>query len=447
MSVGIGVSIAKLPALAKNTEFAVYNARVAADSGTIDDNGRLLQYINFLKAQGRYDLAKFVFAPMFGGKLRTSGIYKYQSKLYSVQLAANDAAQTTELSQPYQVGNIAPNETNALYNGNGESRFMTHPEISFAANEAWSMFLILNNNGTSAANNIIYSDTGGNTTLYVKLTTNIFAFKNASGTTVAGAVSNAAHIGKNTIYHFVAAGDGTLKIYANGTIFDTITVATDAVFDTLSQIGANHIRLVQAGAMTAQQVSDESALFRGWIEHIEQVQIDSQIWSTSNLQAVTTPAGQVIPEVQSAATWTTATDLYNAAGGSERDKLIAAAMWCNYNNNAALGAVYGKILNGYAIKLLELDYATAAYGWRITQDADWNSLTPDSSDNVLKKDGSVYWVAGNEGTNASGLTLLPNGMRTADGVFTGLNYGSSNWNSDDDATDLRIGAGVRLIKL
>ena len=424
-----------------------YISRVLGDAGYLDEYGRLSEYIAFLQRQGRYDLAKFIFAPMFGGKLRTSGIYKYQSKLYSVQLAANDAAQTTELSQPYQTGNIAPNDTLAIYNGNGESKFMTHPEISFAANEAWSMFLILNNNGTPAANNIIYSDTGGNTTLYVKLTSNIFAFKNASGTTVAGTVSNAAHIGKNTIYHFVAAGDGTLKIYANGTLFDTISVATNAVFDTLSQIGANHIRLVQAGAMTAQQVSDESALFRGWIGHIDSVQIDSQIWANKNLRAVATPLGVVIPEVQLAATWATATDLYNAAAGSERDKLIAAAMWCNYNNDASLGAIYGKILNGYAIKLLELDYATAAYGWRITEDADWSDVEPNAADNAIKKDGTVYWVAGNEGTNASGLTLLPCGMRTAEGVFTGLNYGAVLWNSDDDATDLRIGAGVRLIKL
>ena len=557
--------------------FKEYTDRVKADGGTIDDNARLKQYISFLKAQGRYDLAKFIFAPMFGGKLRTSGIYKYQSKLYSVQLAANDAAQTTELSQPYQTGNIAPNETLSLFTDTN-TRLLAHPEITYTNAQGWTFWAIVNTNGTAGTTNIIADDAGGNSALYIKNTTNVISFKNGAGTIVNGTASTLPHIGKNTIYHFTTAGgDNTLKIYANGVLFDTITNPTGFTFEQVKTLGFSHLRGVHDGGISAAQVAADYAILRGWIPEIEQVTIGSQVWASSNLQAVATPVGNVIQEMQAAGAvekitnggfdsdtnwtksnptnivigsgvcafntttndyiiqsvgildnkyvevsftvsnyvggiisflffgiptsgawrnangtytvivkvnsghnggfgfragasgfvgsiddvsvqelgWSNATEIYDAvyaatSGTTARKEYAAykaAAMWCNYNNDGAIGAVYGKILNGYAIKLLELDYATANFGWRITQDADWSSLTPDSSDDAIKKDGSVYWVAGNEGTNASGLTLLPNGMRTADGVFTGLNYGAVLWNSDDDATDLRIGAGVRLIKL
>ena len=61
--------------------------------------------------------------------------------------------------------------------------------------------------------------------------------------------------------------------------------------------------------------------------------------------------------------WSDATNLYdyvyaNTSGTDEQKTYAAvkaAAMWCYYNNVTELGAVYGKLYNWYAVRLLQMD--------------------------------------------------------------------------------------------
>lgn len=159
--------------------------------------------------------------------------------------------------------------------------------------------------------------------------------------------------------------------------------------------------------------------------------------------------------------WSDATNLYdyvyaNTAGTVEEKTYAAvkaAAMWCYYNNDAALGAIYGKLYNWYAVKLLQMDidYYNAAnpstpWGWGIPTETEWNTLetTINNDAEVLKHAGTTYWSAPNAGTNSSGFTALPAGYRKEDGTFAGLNttalFGST------DMSVPRIGKSLRLIK-
>lgn len=100
----------------------------------------------------------------------------------------------------------------------------------------------------------------------------------------------------------------------------------------------------------------------------------------------------------------------------------AAAMWAHYNNDPALGAIYGKLYNWYAVHLFDL--YPPCRGWRVPSSADMGQLQTYLGGSTvfggrLKKDGTTYWGAPNSGaTNESGFSALPGGLRaSADGSF------------------------------
>lgn len=431
-----------------------YINRVLADGGTIDlTNDELYDFIKWYRDNGLLLNTKLLAAPFLGSKIRQSTIYKYISKLYSVQLAANDLAQTTELNQPYQAGNIAPNEVLSMSNPNGDARYLTHPAISFVANEAWTYVKVLNTNGTSSATHPIYSDVSGNSKILIKNTTNIFALINASNTTVSGTVTNYGYIGKSTIVHFVADGAGSLKIYVNGVLFDTLTVATNFVFEKIEGSVFDYFDRVQAGAITAAQALLESNKLRSYVPEVETILIGTKYIISSNCQMVSTPAGNPIPEVQLAATWATAEDTYNttyaATSGTADEKryaaLKAAAMWCSYDNSTANQAVYGKLYNDYAVQLLKTDMLAQSYGYHIPTEAELTAILaayPDA--NTLKVGGTNYWD-NDLGTNTSGLTLLGTGCRMSDGSFASTKK-VGGFATSDGNTFKQLGMPIRLIR-
>ena len=430
-----------------------YLDRVIADSGVVGDGDVLNDIVRFYRDENLLSSTKLLAAPFLGSKLRESGIYKFLSKLYSVELPTNDLAQTTELNQPYQAGNIAPNEVLSMLNPNGDARYLTHPEISFAANEAWTYVKVLNTNSTSATTHVICSDASGNSKLFIKSTTNRFAITNASNTTVAGTELISKYIGKATIVHFVADGAGSLRIYLNGVLFDTLTVATDFVFEKIEGNLFDYFDRLQDGTMTATQVLAEYNKLRSYIPEIETITIASKQIASSNFQAVVTPAGNVIPEVQLAATWATAEDTYNttyaATAGTTDEKhyaaLKAAAMWCSYDNSTANQAVYGKIYNDYAKQLLNADMLAQSYGYHIPTEAELTAILAEYTDaNDLKKEGTSYWDNA-LGTNESGLTLLGTGCRMPDGTFASIKKVGGFATSDGNVMK-QLGLPIRLIK-
>ena len=117
---------------------ARYRSRVVADGGTVSNYGDVQKIVQMLKTSGRFKNVKLLWYGGAGVKIRTSGVDSYVSKAYSVQLPANDLAQATELSQPWQSGNIAPNEKPCLLNPSGGNRSIVHPEIVFTSTDALS---------------------------------------------------------------------------------------------------------------------------------------------------------------------------------------------------------------------------------------------------------------------------------------------------------------------
>ena len=146
--------------------------------------------------------------------------------------------------------------------------------------------------------------------------------------------------------------------------------------------------------------------------------------------------------------WSQSTALYDAvyaqtsgtAQVKELAALKAAAMWCYYNNNVNNGAIYGKLLNEYAIKLINR-YPTA--GYRVPSKADADQMVTylggsAISAGKLKKEGAAYWSTNIGATNESGFSALGSGFRLGtDGSFLGLSTEGRFWTSDT-GTMLRV---------
>ena len=175
------------------------------------------------------------------------------------------------------------------------------------------------------------------------------------------------------------------------------------------------------------------------------VKIGTQYWTKRNLDLSVTPQGNTIPEVQSNATWATSQSLYDstyaATSGTEEQKTYAAvkaaAMWCNYNNDAPTGLIYGKLYNWFAVKLfqMDIDYYNAAnptkpYIWRMPTQSEFQSLSTylggDAvSGGHLKEIGLGHWSSPNAGAdNSSGFSYLGSGRRTELGAYDRIgNFG------------------------
>jgi len=130
--------------------------------------------------------------------------------------------------------------------------------------------------------------------------------------------------------------------------------------------------------------------------------------------------------------------IYAATSGSAAVKdqagCLAAAAWCHYNNDSAVGAIYGKLYNWYAARTLQYDIdaynaanPSTPWGWRVPTQADFTTLQTTLGGSTvaggkMKKEGLSYWGTPNTGAdNSSGFTALSAGRRVyTDGSFAQL---------------------------
>ena len=523
------------------------------------------------------------------------------------EIQANDAVQATELSQPWLSGNIAPNERLALKNPNGRSRLLTHPAISFAANEAWSASIIINGNYSQYFNLFGSYETGSCLRLadvsVMRITGN---FDSNVGMVFTNDATNK-FFGKNAILTATYDNNG-IKVYINGVLFATSISTGIFTFSmimsgrsNLSATGKVHTHRIQSGALTPEQVSAEYNFLRARFPEMESVVIGSQEWTTSNFEAVATPQGNVIQEMQAnaavekitggdfesglvgvltsgdeistwtlntvnplsgtqdgrlqvttvgtntirpllrftvsvaankyskitfnyrvnsgtciisttegggpAATltgtgtftrytkhnsgissfivffngtnlfdlqidnvsvqelgWANSTEIYDAvyaatAGTNEQKTYAAvkeAAMWCHYNNSPDLGAIYGKLYNWYAAKLLQMDidYYNAAnpttpWGWRVPTKSSVDILRDFlGGENIAGgklKSNTLHWTQPNIGAdNLIGFTALGNGGRNEIGIFGQILGSFTLWEADDQDSITGYGHEVRF---
>lgn len=148
-------------------------------------------------------------------------------------------------------------------------------------------------------------------------------------------------------------------------------------------------------------------------------------WTTVNLDVTTYRNGDPIPEVTDFVQW----------------RNLTTGAWCWYNNDPALGAVYGKLYNWYAVNDPR---GLAPNGYRITTTEDYlaliDCLGPTVGDQ-LKEAGTVHWAAPNTGTNTTGFTALPGGVRGAvfSSNFENITTGANFWTSSESSPTQAIG--------
>jgi len=283
-----------------------YQNTVIADGGVVTSTSITDGLIKLLKRQGLYSNLKFGIEAEAGIKTRTSGAELFVKKAYSLDSVPNDATQTTEVNQPYLAGRIAPSEKLAFKNPNGGTKYLTHPTISFAANEEWSVSTVLNWYDNNLTTSYYAGYSGQGTGLAVKTSgIYVFRFRNQLGGGVDYSQSTKKIIGVNTIVTFVSDGLGNLTLYVDGLFSESKIIDTTALFDRITQIGIANTyyygsipqHLIFDKALTPSQITALYNYNRNLRAEIETIQIGTQHWATSNCEMVATPMGNPIANV------------------------------------------------------------------------------------------------------------------------------------------------------
>jgi uncharacterized protein (TIGR02145 family) len=182
------------------------------------------------------------------------------------------------------------------------------------------------------------------------------------------------------------------------------------------------------------------------------VTIGTQIWLTNNLDVVTYRNGDVIPQVTDPTAWAA----------------LTTGAWCYYNNDAANGAIYGKLYNWPAVTDPR---GLGPIGWHVPSDAEWFTLSTylggvTVAGGKMKSIGTTLWVTNTGATNESGFTGLPGGRREPTSAFSTIGSNGNWWSStsrngtqrwsrtlnnnntliENYGFDPKYGCSVRLIK-
>ncbi len=128
----------------------------------------------------------------------------------------------------------------------------------------------------------------------------------------------------------------------------------------------------------------------------QEIIIGDQVWMSENLNVTNFRNGDRIFYAGSTEEW-------------EQAGINGVPAWCYYANDPINGLVFGKLYNWYAL----MDpRGLAPEGWRIPSDSDWRKLTSHLGRNAGKMLKSKKgWKDRGNGSNSSGLTARPGGIR------------------------------------
>jgi uncharacterized protein (TIGR02145 family) len=136
----------------------------------------------------------------------------------------------------------------------------------------------------------------------------------------------------------------------------------------------------------------------------ETVKIGNQQWMVANLNVSRFRNGDPIPQAKTAREW-------EQAGKQQRPA------WCYFENDPRHCKKYGKLYNWYAVNDPR---GLAPKGWRLPNNEDWAELA-DRYGGIRKAGHALKSVAGwgadGNGSNKSGFTGLPGGIRSDRGDF------------------------------
>lgn len=164
----------------------------------------------------------------------------------------------------------------------------------------------------------------------------------------------------------------------------------------------------------------------GGISYAQTITIGTQVWLTKNLNVATFRNGEPIPQAKTDEEWTKAGENQQPA-------------WCYYDNDPANDAKYGKLYNWYAVTDSR---GLAPVGYQVPTDAEWSILTEYLGGDVpagTKMKSKSGWNSVNtgnglksgNGTNTSGFSGLPGGLRYASGKFDDVGEFGNWWSSSE----------------
>jgi len=153
------------------------------------------------------------------------------------------------------------------------------------------------------------------------------------------------------------------------------------------------------------------------------VQIGNQRWMAENLKVTHYRNGEAIPKVTDNSAWSG----------------LSTGAYCVYDNNESNADTYGYLYNWYA---LDDSRNIAPEGWHVPTDNEWKELEIYLGMNTSDADNTGWrgtnegdklkttsgWGNNDNGTNESGLSLLPGGMRGG-GNFNSKGDGAYFWSS------------------
>jgi len=161
-------------------------------------------------------------------------------------------------------------------------------------------------------------------------------------------------------------------------------------------------RAAEPGCATAADVGGRAKARDG--DALEAVKIGDQHWMVENLDVDRFRNGDPVPHARTEAEW-------EEAGKDGRPA------WCYYDNDPKNGNRYGRLYNWYAVTDPR---GLAPEGWHIPSREEWTSLADEFGG--IRKAGTALksargWGSRGNGTNESGFTGLPGGIRSHDGDF------------------------------
>ena len=146
------------------------------------------------------------------------------------------------------------------------------------------------------------------------------------------------------------------------------------------------------------------------------VQIGRQVWMAENLRTTRYRNGEDIPYARTDGAWTTE----------------IVGMRCAYEHDDALADRYGQLYNFYAV---QDERGLCPSGWHVPSDEEWNELEGalglSSVDAKQRGDRGIHGAAMKseawDGTNSSGFSALPGGLRFDNLGFFNNGGSLGNW--------------------
>lgn len=151
---------------------------------------------------------------------------------------------------------------------------------------------------------------------------------------------------------------------------------------------------------------------------VKVVKIGNQEWFAENLNVDHFSNGDVIVHAKTVSEWVKAGE-------------NGVPAWCYFNNDESIGKTHGKLYNWYAVSD---ERGLAPKGWQIPDDGDWNRLfSAIGNKNTVghKMKDAQGWLFEGNGSNVSGLSVLPSGGRDTQGAFSSFGSSAFFWSMSD----------------